>query len=110
MSAGRSSVAEKRKARGGEVLFAAPKPSKLLHSVQHICCLVGCRRSVAEKRKARGGEVQSAAPQDTPEVLLEKLGFPRKKQYQKVSELCCNIIQTFGFTECFRLCFTAAFN
>ncbi|WIA12397.1 hypothetical protein OEZ85_012443 [Tetradesmus obliquus] len=44
-------------------------------------------RSVAEKRKARGGEVQSAAPQDTPEVLLEKLGFPRKKQYQKVESL-----------------------
>eukprot|EP00878_Enallax_costatus_P045842 GHUV01055345.1.p1 GENE.GHUV01055345.1~~GHUV01055345.1.p1 ORF type:complete len:549 (+),score=163.93 GHUV01055345.1:459-2105(+) len=44
-------------------------------------------REVAEKRKSRAGESGLVGPPDTPEVLLEKLGFPRKLQYQKVESL-----------------------
>jgi hypothetical protein len=46
-------------------------------------------RSVAEKRKARSGESGLGGPQEPPEILLEKLGFPRKKQFQKVCGLEC---------------------
>jgi hypothetical protein len=46
--------------------------------------IVHLRRSVAEKRKARGGDSGLGGPQEPPEILLEKLGFPRKKQFQKV--------------------------
>lgn len=41
-------------------------------------------RDVAEKRKARKGDSGLTGPVDIPEVLLEKLGFPRKTQFQKV--------------------------
>lgn len=37
--------------------------------------------SVAEKRGPRGDG--DDGPIDTPEVLLERLGFPRKRQFQK---------------------------
>ncbi|KAF6262123.1 P-loop containing nucleoside triphosphate hydrolase protein [Scenedesmus sp. NREL 46B-D3] len=50
--------------------------------------LVDYIRSVAEKRKARGGaEAGVGGAQEPPEILLEKLGFPRKKQFQKVESL-----------------------
>ena len=39
---------------------------------------------MADKRKARGGEGGLVGSPDTPEVLLEKLGFARKRQFQKV--------------------------
>jgi hypothetical protein len=42
-------------------------------------------RDVSEKRKARKGDSGLTGPVDIPEVLLEKLGFPRKRQFQKVS-------------------------
>ncbi|GLC41037.1 hypothetical protein PLESTB_000950000 [Pleodorina starrii] len=45
-------------------------------------------REIADSRKARlaaaGGVIE---PMDSPEVLLEKLGFPRPRQFQKVSSL-----------------------
>eukprot|EP00879_Flechtneria_rotunda_P011674 GHRR01012194.1.p1 GENE.GHRR01012194.1~~GHRR01012194.1.p1 ORF type:complete len:625 (+),score=273.22 GHRR01012194.1:471-2345(+) len=49
--------------------------------------LIDYIRSVAEKRKARAGESGLVGPPDQPEVLLEKLGFPRKIQFQKVESL-----------------------
>lgn len=44
-------------------------------------------RDVSEKRKARKGDSGLTGPVDIPEVLLEKLGFPRKIQFQKVGGL-----------------------
>ncbi|EFJ52913.1 hypothetical protein VOLCADRAFT_86383 [Volvox carteri f. nagariensis] len=45
-------------------------------------------REIADSRKAKlaaaGGAIE---PMDSPEVLLEKLGFPRPRQFQKVSSL-----------------------
>ncbi|GIL85565.1 hypothetical protein Vretifemale_14058 [Volvox reticuliferus] len=45
-------------------------------------------REIADSRKtklaAAGGIIE---PMDTPEVLLEKLGFPRPRQFQKVASL-----------------------
>jgi hypothetical protein len=46
--------------------------------------ILSCCRDVAEKRKARKGDSGLTGPVDIPEVLLEKLGFPRKIQFQKV--------------------------
>lgn len=43
-----------------------------------------CYRDVSEKRKGRKGDSGLTGPVDIPEVLLEKLGFPRKIQFQKV--------------------------
>ncbi|GFR43243.1 hypothetical protein Agub_g4303 [Astrephomene gubernaculifera] len=47
-------------------------------------------REISDGRKARlassGGQQQQEGG-DTPEVLLEKLGFPRPRQYQRVSSL-----------------------
>jgi hypothetical protein len=41
-------------------------------------------RDVSDKRKERKGDSGLTGPVDIPEVLLEKLGFPRKIQFQKV--------------------------
>jgi hypothetical protein len=51
----------------------------------HHCWTCRCCRDVAEKRKGRKGDSGLTGPVDIPEVLLEKLGFPRKIQFQKVS-------------------------
>lgn len=57
-----------------------PEVNPSLRMIEYI-------REVAEKRKSRAGESGLVGPPDTPEVLLEKLGFPRKIQYQKVESL-----------------------
>lgn len=49
--------------------------------------LIDYIREVADKRKSRAGESGLSGLPDTPEVLLEKLGFPRKIQFQKVESL-----------------------
>ncbi|KAF8071337.1 yfmR [Scenedesmus sp. PABB004] len=49
--------------------------------------LVDYIREVGEKRKARAGESGLVGPPESPETLLERLGFPRKIQYQKVESL-----------------------
>eukprot|EP00877_Chromochloris_zofingiensis_P000737 jgi/Chrzof1/10664/Cz05g07140.t1 len=47
--------------------------------------LIDYIRSVADDRKARSAG--AAAAVEPPEILLEKLGFPRKRHYQKVESL-----------------------
>eukprot|EP00775_Hariotina_reticulata_P003188 gene3188-3466_t len=49
--------------------------------------LIDYIKAVADKRKARSGESGLVGPPDQPEILLEKLGFPRKIQFQKVESL-----------------------
>lgn len=48
-------------------------------------CAASDARSVADDRKARSAG--AAAAVEPPEILLEKLGFPRKRHYQKVESL-----------------------
>jgi ABC-type glutathione transport system ATPase component len=42
------------------------------------------RRELSDDRKARSAGLE---PLDSPEVVLDRVGFPRKQQYQKVESL-----------------------